>query len=75
MAKTYENGFAQGKTAASLEGIAKAQDAIFDKLNHLPCTEHFGSLSALKAHCKYMWILMCLVLGAIGGLALKAIFG
>ena len=75
MAKTFENGFAQGKTEASLEGIAKSQDAIFEWLHGLPCEARWGYISSLRAGQKYLWALMFLLVGAIGGLALQAIFG
>ena len=75
MAKSFENGFAQGKTEATLEGIADSVDAIFGKLDRLPCSEHWGLLSSLKTSQKYLWALMLVVFGTVAGLLLKSLFG
>ena len=75
MAKTFENGFAQGRTDASLEGIADAVDEIKQRLNRLPCSERWGHISSLQTAQKYLWALMFFLVAAFGGMALQAIFG
>lgn len=65
----YEQGLRNGKTEASLEGIAEAVDRIESRLDCLPCTEHGRIVSSIRAAVRYQWALILLVLSAIGGLA------
>ena len=75
MAHTYQNGFNQGKTEATLEGIAKAQDVIFEQLNRLPCGKRGELISELRTTQRNLWALMFFLMAAIAGLALQSIFG
>jgi len=75
MAKTEDNGIWKGRTEASLEGIAKSIDDIFQRLNGLPCAERWGVISSLKTSQKYLWAVLCIVFVGIAGLLVKAFVG
>jgi len=67
--ETFDVGYRAGKTEATLKGIAKSLDTVWDKLDNLPCPgmqERVGSLE--KGQTLVLWLLGFELL-AIGGLA------
>ena len=52
MSKTYENGMRrgrelgrdQGRTEATVEGLAGAMDTVLARINNLPCSKHSTSI-------------------------------
>ena len=66
--KSYEQGLRNGKTDATLQGIAESIDRIWDFLHDLPCVAHTEDIGALKQASRDRWALMILALSGLGGI-------
>ena len=71
MAKTFENGVFQGKTEATMDGIAQSLDMLREEVSKRPCVIHGEQISALRATQRYQWALMVLVILTMAGMFLK----
>ena len=71
MAKTEENGVWKGRTEATLEGIAGSMDALWKRLDALPCEARWGYISSLNTGQRYLWAVVLFVWGIVTAIAVK----
>ena len=71
--RNYEDGLRIGRTEATLEGIAKSIDRLWDKVDALPCAERRALLAGTRRTQSVQWWLIGVILLAILGLAFEAI--
>ena len=63
---SFELGKLEGRTDASIEGLAHSLDDIRGFLRHLRCDEHHASLRSLTTHTRIHWGLFVGVAVALG---------
>ena len=62
---TTNNEF-KGRTKATIEGVKKSLDSIWDRLKDLPCSKQGERLASLEKGQLFLWGLMVLMLGSAG---------
>ena len=64
--KSFENGVFQGKTEASIQGIAEGLDAVRSNMARLPCEKHTLAMKSLMVHGYIRWIIVVMILSGVG---------
>ena len=67
----YERGRRNGKTEATLAGLAGSLDRIEDVLEKLPCVAHGNLLGRYGLWLKLEWALLLIILGGMAGMLWK----
>lgn len=69
----YLNGIRDGKTEATLEGLAKSMDDLKEKLEGLPCSERAALFASVRADLKKVWAIVLLMLAGLLGIVWRVL--